>query len=82
MQDEIFGPVLPVVEYSSIDNVVSFVRGRDKPLACYIFTNDKETREHVLLNTTSGSAVVNDVVSPFSLSIESLPPLNSSLVQA
>ena len=44
MEDEIFGPVLPVVAYDTVGSVVNFVRSRPNPLALYIFTTDSETR--------------------------------------
>lgn len=63
MQDEIFGPLLPIIRYQSLDDqVLPFIRARPKPLALYLFCNDATVSEHVLTNTSSGAAVVNDVV--------------------
>lgn len=59
MQEEIFGPILPVLRISSIDEAVDFVNGRDKPLALYLFSNDPEVQEDVLSRTSSGGACVN-----------------------
>lgn len=60
MQEEIFGPVLPVVEVSSIEEVIDHVNAGPKPLGLYVFAEDKETAEHILDATESGDAAVND----------------------
>jgi aldehyde dehydrogenase (NAD+) len=62
MEDEIFGPILPVIAYNDIDEVVAHIRSGEKPLALYIFSKDKTFTEKILHSTTSGGAVVNDVV--------------------
>ncbi|KAH9256669.1 hypothetical protein BASA81_005173 [Batrachochytrium salamandrivorans] len=63
MSDEIFGPILPFITYTNLDEqVLPFIRARPKPLALYLFCNDSVQAEHVLCNTSSGAAVVNDVV--------------------
>jgi len=62
MDDEIFGPVLPVLTYENIDEVISFIQNRPKPLALYLFTKSKKIFEKVLLNTTSGGMVHNHVL--------------------
>ncbi|MBX3125220.1 MAG: aldehyde dehydrogenase family protein [Polyangiaceae bacterium] len=62
MEDEIFGPILPVLRVSNVDEAIRFVNARAKPLALYVFTNDKDTAERVLSRTSSGGACVNDVV--------------------
>jgi coniferyl-aldehyde dehydrogenase len=61
MQDEIFGPVLPIVTYNSVDDAVSEIRRGPKPLAIYYFGNDAEEERYVLENTESGGVTVNDV---------------------
>jgi aldehyde dehydrogenase (NAD+) len=59
MHEEIFGPILPVLRVSSVNEAIAFVNARDKPLALYLFsTNAAETR-HVMESTSSGSAAVN-----------------------
>lgn len=63
--EEIFGPVLPVWGYDSIDDAIDWVNRRDRPLALYIFSDSKATVNKVLDNTTSGGAVVNDTVLHF-----------------
>jgi len=61
MQEEIFGPVLPVLTVDSVDEAISFVNGRDKPLALYVFTKDRTTEEAVVSRTSSGGVCVNAV---------------------
>lgn len=65
MQEEIFGPVLPVIDYADISDAIAFVNSRPKPLALYIFTGDGGARRRVLRETTSGGACVNDVMMQF-----------------
>jgi aldehyde dehydrogenase (NAD+) len=60
MQEEIFGPILPVLEVSSMQEVIEFVNARPTPLALYLFSEDPSVTEHILNSTTSGGAVVND----------------------
>ena len=71
MQEEIFGPVLPVKTYKNIDEAIDYVNKRDRPLGLYVFGEDKDEREHVLTKTISGGVTVNDVV--FHVSMEDLP---------
>ncbi len=63
MQEEIFGPILPVLTVPNVESAIEFVNRRDKPLALYVFTNDKQTAERVIERTSSGGACVNDCVS-------------------
>ena len=62
MEDEIFGPILPVIEVDSMDAAIRFVNDRPKPLALYVFSSNKATADRVLSQTSSGGACVNDVV--------------------
>ena len=71
MQDEIFGPILPVKTYQSIDEVVGYVNEHDRPLGLYYFGNDGDEKKTVLERTTSGGVTVNDVV--MHVSMEDLP---------
>lgn len=71
MQEEIFGPVLPVKAYDRIDDAIAYVNGRDRPLALYWFGTDEAEREKVLSSTTSGGVTVNDVI--FHVAQEELP---------
>ena len=61
-QEEIFGPLLPVIAVDSIDDAIAFVNDRPQPLALYVFTASSKTAERVLGNTTSGGACVNDAI--------------------
>ena len=63
MQEEIFGPILPVLEFDKLDDALSLLRLRPTPLALYVFTRDRDTEKRVLTEARSGGACVNDVVS-------------------
>ena len=71
MQEEIFGPVLPVTTYKSVDQAVDYVNEHDRPLGLYYFGEDKAEQERVLTRTISGGVTTNDVV--FHVSMEDLP---------
>lgn len=71
MQEEIFGPVLPVKTYSQIDEAITYVNEHDRPLGLYYFGQDSGEREKVLSKTISGGVTVNDVI--FHVSMEDLP---------
>ena len=60
MQEEIFGPILPVLEVSTVDEVIRFVNARPSPLGLYIFSGVKSVADQILDSTTSGDASVND----------------------
>jgi acyl-CoA reductase-like NAD-dependent aldehyde dehydrogenase len=62
MQEEIFGPVLPVVPYDSLPDAISFINARPRPLALYLFVRDREEQASVLARTVSGGVTVNDVI--------------------
>lgn len=59
MQDEIFGPVLPVVSYRDLDEAIADVNGRPRPLALYYYGRDDDDRRKVLSRTTSGNVTIN-----------------------
>jgi aldehyde dehydrogenase (NAD+) len=61
MQQEIFGPILPVVAYDSLDEAVSFIAARPKPLAAYVFTRDAVICERLVADIPAGGVVVNHV---------------------
>ena len=63
MQEEIFGPILPVLEFDRLDDVLTALRERPTPLALYLFTRDRATEARVLAEARSGGVCVNDVVS-------------------
>jgi len=62
MQDEIFGPILPVLEYTDLKEAIAQINARPKPLALYIFSKDKQKQEQVLQETSSGGVCINDTV--------------------
>jgi len=65
MQEEIFGPILPVMNCESIDDAVSYIEARDKPLALYVYSNDQDNIDKVLNRTSSGGVTVNGVFSHY-----------------
>ena len=68
MESEIFGPILPIVAYDSLDEAITFVQNRPKPLAIYIFGKSEAKINEVIARTTSGSTCVNHCI----LQIENL----------
>ena len=62
MQDEIFGPVMPIKSYDTLDETVDYVNSHDRPLGLYYFGTDQQETDQVLGNTTSGGVTLNDVV--------------------
>lgn len=59
MQNEIFGPILPIKTYGNIEEVVSYINGREKPLALYIFSNNKKNVKYIINNTRAGGTCIN-----------------------
>ncbi|HIH96587.1 MAG TPA: aldehyde dehydrogenase family protein, partial [Thermoplasmata archaeon] len=62
MREEIFGPIIPIVEYSKISEAISFVSSLPKPLAMYIFSNDKKIQQKIIRETSSGGVCINDTM--------------------
>ncbi len=62
MQEEIFGPILPVLEYSDLSEAIAKINERPKPLALYVFSKDQQKQERVLRETSSGGVCINDTV--------------------
>ena len=62
MQEEIFGPILPVVSYQSVEEALDFIRSRPKPLALYVFGKDRRATRQAVSGTTSGSVCINDLI--------------------
>ncbi|XP_039091362.1 aldehyde dehydrogenase family 3 member B1 isoform X1 [Hyaena hyaena] len=71
MQEEIFGPILPIVNVRSLDEAIDFINRREKPLALYAFSNSKQVVKRVLAETSSGSFCGNDGF--MHLTLSSLP---------
>ena len=62
MGEEIFGPILPVLTYNNIDDLITFVRERPRPLACYIFTESKKEQNDLRRALSFGGGCINDVI--------------------
>jgi coniferyl-aldehyde dehydrogenase len=71
MQDEIFGPLLPVKTYNTVEEAIGYVNDHSRPLGLYYFGNDNAEQERVLTRTTSGGVTVNDVI--MHVAMEDLP---------
>ncbi len=71
MQEEIFGPILPVMTYDTIDSAIDYVNAHDRPLGLYYFGQDKAEADKVLSRTISGGVTINDVL--FHNAMEDLP---------
>ena len=70
MADEIFGPILPVLEYETVEDAISQINAHSKPLALYVFSKNKKFQDRIISETSSGGVCVNDTVLhiiPFSL---------------
>lgn len=62
MKDEIFGPLLPIIFYQSLDDVINHINDRPKPLALYIFSRDKSEQDKILHQTSSGGVSINNTI--------------------
>jgi aldehyde dehydrogenase (NAD+) len=71
MQEEIFGPILPVIEYTDITEAIALINSKSKPLALYLFSNNKNLQQRVLQETSSGGVCINDTV--MQVAVSSLP---------
>lgn len=71
MQEEIFGPLLPIKSYRTLDDAIAYINQHDRPLALYPFSHDRATVEKILRNTLSGGVSVNDTL--FHFAIGNLP---------
>ncbi|MBT2560233.1 aldehyde dehydrogenase [Pedobacter sp. ISL-68] len=65
MEDEIFGPIFPILSYENIEDVISYVKSRPKPLALYLFTESHSLRKKVLTEVSFGGGAVNEVILQF-----------------
>jgi coniferyl-aldehyde dehydrogenase len=65
MQEEIFGPVLPVLTYTRLDEALAYVNAHPRPLALYYFGHDRQTIDRVLAETTSGGVTINETMMHF-----------------
>jgi len=62
MEEEIFGPILPVITYKSVDEAIAEIKKREKPLACYVFTESKSLRNKILREVSFGGGAVNETI--------------------
>ena len=62
LQEEIFGPLLPIIPYDSLNEAINYVNQRPRPLALYLMSFDKSTQQHVLKHTHSGGVCINEAV--------------------
>ena len=62
MQEEIFGPLLPVMSYSNLGEAIRYINERERPLALYLFSKDKKVQDYVVKNTLSGGVCLNECV--------------------
>lgn len=67
MQDEIFGPILPILTVDTLEDAIAFVNARDRPLALYPFSHDRTSIEKILHDTLAGGVTVNDTVLHFGI---------------
>jgi aldehyde dehydrogenase (NAD+) len=65
MQEELFGPILPILRYSDLDEALRIINSKDKPLALYIFSQKRETIDYIFANTSAGGTCVNDTLVHF-----------------
>lgn len=62
MQEEIFGPILPVITFNSLDTIIAQIKMREKPLALYIFTKNKQVEKKILTEISFGGGCINDTI--------------------
>ncbi|MCX2573783.1 aldehyde dehydrogenase family protein [Pedobacter sandarakinus] len=62
MQEEIFGPILPIITYNHLDEAIHFINTKNKPLSLYIFSEDNGNVDEILTHTSAGGTCVNDVL--------------------
>lgn len=62
MQEEIFGPILPICTVTSLDEAINWIQTHEKPLACYLFTQDNHVKQRVLRECSFGGGCVNDTI--------------------
>ena len=62
MQEEIFGPILPIIEYTQLEEAITFIQEGEKPLAFYLFTENKKVEKQVLQELSFGGGCINDTI--------------------
>lgn len=71
MQEEIFGPILPIINVDSASEAIQFINNREKPLTLYVYSEDKNLHQKFMDRTSSGGLVFNECL--MQMSVESLP---------
>jgi coniferyl-aldehyde dehydrogenase len=71
MQEEIFGPILPIKPYDTLDAAIRYINDRPRPLALYLYTGNSDVRDRVLKRTISGGVSINDTI--LHIAVEDLP---------
>ena len=71
MTEEIFGPILPIISFEKIEEIVQIINQKEKPLALYLFTNNKKVEEKILKDISFGGGCINDTI--MHLASETLP---------
>ena len=62
MQEEVFGPILPILTYDNLDEMIAQVKSGQKPLSCYVFTKNKTIKNKILSEISFGGGCVNDAM--------------------
>ena len=62
MNEEIFGPILPIIEYENVQEAIDYIHSYEKSLALYLFTNDKKLEKQILSKTSFGGGCINDTI--------------------
>ncbi len=62
MEEEIFGPILPIISYTNIDEIITTIKSRPKPLSCYVFTENSSIKNKILSEVSFGGGCVNDAM--------------------
>ena len=62
MEEEIFGPILPVMTYTNLDEIIPIIKSKPKPLSCYVFTNDKKIKNRILTELSFGNGAINEAI--------------------
>ena len=71
MKEEIFGPILPIVNVSSAQEAIDFINEREKPLTLYLFSEDTKVQNKFMNETSSGGLTINETI--FQLAVDTLP---------
>ncbi len=66
LQEEIFGPILPIKTYKTIDEAINYINSKEKPLALYIYSKSKKNTNYIIANTRAGSTCINNNVLQYS----------------